>query len=74
MAECPTLQRRCGAQGAHVASSMVDEELKGPLTPHFNSRNGIYGIWCRSVRQSGLAPENFTTLAHFSISAALSLP
>src|SRR5262245_14487434 len=24
--------------------------------------------------QSGLAPENFTTLAHFPISAALSLP
>jgi hypothetical protein len=26
-AECPTLQRRCGARGAQVASSMVDETL-----------------------------------------------
>jgi hypothetical protein len=27
----PALQRRCGARGAHVASSMVDERLKGPF-------------------------------------------
>src|SRR5713226_3222898 len=27
-----------------------------------------------STDQSGLAPENFTTLAHFSVSSAISLP
>src|SRR5262249_59399795 len=42
-AECPTLLRRCGARGAHVASSMVDEGLKRPLTPYFNLRNGT--LW-----------------------------
>jgi hypothetical protein len=32
-------------------------------------------LWmlCRSVRQSGLAPENFTTLAHFSISKRIEI-
>src|SRR5262249_28025574 len=37
---------------------------------HFNSRNGIYGI----SHQSALIPANFTTLAHFSVSSAISLP
>jgi hypothetical protein len=26
------------------------------------------------IDQSGLAPENFTTLAHFSVSSAMSFP
>src|SRR5712671_5846337 len=39
------------------------------------SPNGTYGISARDCsRQSDLAPENFTALAHFSVSSAMSLP
>src|SRR5262245_20237401 len=40
-----------------------------------HSRNGIYGT-CRRDRagQSALTPTNFTTLPHFSVSSAISVP
>src|SRR5262245_4641024 len=40
-----------------------------------NSRNGRYGTWHRDrPGQAALMPANFTTLPHFSVSSAMSLP
>jgi hypothetical protein len=53
--------------GEDVFVSWASDHLKVPdmmrvaFIPE-EKRNPV----CRSVRQSGLAPENFTTLAHFS--------
>src|SRR5262245_66402307 len=38
------------------------------------SRNGSYGISAPSPPQSALMPVNLTTLPHFSVSSAISLP
>src|SRR5262245_53021788 len=50
--------------------------LPGLSSTHYgrrDSRNGRYGKSTRFVAdQSGLAPENFTTFAHFSVSSAMS--
>src|SRR5262249_3106906 len=40
--------------------------------PHLNSRNGR--LWNVRLHQSALAPDNLTTLPHFSVSSAMSLP
>jgi hypothetical protein len=52
-AECPALQRRCGARGAHVASSMVDERLKGP----FCLQRAVEGPTVKYPRASSYTPQ-----------------
>src|SRR5262249_32460175 len=39
-----------------------------------HSRNGSYGMSAPSPPQSALMPVNLTTLPHFSVSSAISLP
>src|SRR5262245_11013328 len=52
-------------------------EIGGLRIPvvRFHSRNGCYGIFDQDgAGHSALMPANFTTLPHFSVSSAMSLP
>ena len=46
----------------------------GCLGQKRDSPNGRYGIFGLLKDQSGFAPANLTTLPHFSVSSAISLP
>src|SRR5215831_3019096 len=46
----------------------------GPLGRRSQFGTGFMEYWHGVRDQSGFAPENFTTFAHFSVSSAMNLP
>jgi hypothetical protein len=55
-----------------ICSAAKTVAIRSLRRPRFAERDTLWML-CRSVRQSGLAPENFTTLAHFSISKRIEI-
>src|SRR5215813_2552396 len=59
--------RSCHVSGrGDICTATKTVAIRSLRRPPFAERDTLW-ILCRSVRQSGLAPKNFTTLAHFSI-------
>src|SRR5215468_7298184 len=57
--------RSCHVSGrGDICTATKTVAIRSLRRPPFAERDTLWML-CRSVRQSGLAPENFTTLAHF---------
>src|SRR5262249_15128901 len=65
--------RSCHVSGrGDICTATKTVAIRSLRRPPFAERDTLWML-CRSVRQSGLAPENFTTLAHFSISKRIEI-